>query len=82
MCLALTFPTCGQSIVFQGKEVQQRIERQIAEAVAGSFVISLGGVNGEGWGRCLAVQVSLLHIHSRLASMLLLLPFVCDSTHS
>ena len=59
------FPHLSLTIfpVAQGKEVQQRIERQIAEAVAGSFVISLGGENGEDWGQCLAVQVSFLAIH-------------------
>ena len=68
----------------QGNEVQQRIERQIAEAVASSFVISLGGENGEDWGQCLAVQVSFLQIrHSTsIHFALTLTAHYCDDSYS
>jgi len=43
-------------VITYGREVQERIDRQIAEAVATSFPVNLGGERGEGWGQCLAVQ--------------------------
>jgi len=53
----------------QGREVQERIDRQIAEAVATSFPVNLGGERGEGWGQCLAVQVSHPSAHRLLYAM-------------
>jgi hypothetical protein len=42
----------------QGREVQKVIEQQIAEAVASSFLVNLGGGKEKaGWGKCLAVMV-------------------------
>lgn len=56
--------------------MEAELERRIAEAVSGAFVLNLGGARGagEGWGQCLTVRAdppsTLSSIRSQLGNAL------------